>query len=63
MLRRKYTIYFIGITGMASRREVLIACDIETRAEPMGNPKVVYLLSVLGYFLRDYVIDDELFEK
>ena len=52
-----------GIAGMASRREGLIACDIEICAEPMGNAKASQLVVVLGCFLRDYVIDDELFEK
>jgi hypothetical protein len=29
------------IAGMASRREVLIACDVEIRAEPMSNAKFI----------------------
>ncbi len=47
---------------MASRGEVLIACYIEIHAKPMTDAKVILSVDVLGYFLWDYMIDDELFE-
>jgi hypothetical protein len=43
--------------------QVLIAFDVEIRAQPMGNAKLIYSFHILHYFLRDYVIDDEFFEK